>query len=42
MAYTLETTVGEILKDYKAVEILEKYAPGSRRTQCSVWRVGCP
>ena len=28
MAYTLDTTVGEILKDPKAVEILDKYAPG--------------
>ena len=28
MAYTLETKVGEILKDTKAVETLEKYAPG--------------
>lgn len=28
MAYTLDTKVGELLKDYKAVEILEKYAPG--------------
>ena len=28
MAYTLETTVGEILKDTKAVEVLERYVPG--------------
>ena len=28
MAYTMETTVGEILKDTHAVEILEKYVPG--------------
>ena len=28
MAYTLDTKVGEILKDTKAVETLEKYAPG--------------
>ncbi|MFT3894343.1 MAG: hypothetical protein QM730_22150 [Anaerolineales bacterium] len=28
MAYTLDTTVGEILKDTKAVEILEKHVPG--------------
>lgn len=28
MAYTLETTVGEILKDTNALEVLEKYAPG--------------
>lgn len=28
MAYTLETKVGEILKDTHAVEILEKHAPG--------------
>lgn len=27
MAYTLDTTVGEILDDTNAVEILEKYAP---------------
>lgn len=28
MAYTLETKVGEILKDTHAVEILEKHVPG--------------
>jgi hypothetical protein len=28
MAYTLNTKVGEILKDTRAVEILERYAPG--------------
>lgn len=28
MAYTLDTTVGEILKDAHAVQILEQYAPG--------------
>lgn len=28
MAYTLDTTVGEILKDTRAVEILERHAPG--------------
>jgi hypothetical protein len=28
MPYSLDTTVGVLLKDYKAVEILEKYAPG--------------
>lgn len=28
MAYTLDTTVGEILEDTNAVEVLEKYAPG--------------
>ena len=28
MAYTMETTVGEILEDTNAVEILEKYVPG--------------
>lgn len=28
MAYTLETKVGEILDDTRAVEILERYAPG--------------
>jgi hypothetical protein len=28
MAYTLETKVGELLKDSKAVEVLERYAPG--------------
>jgi hypothetical protein len=28
MAYTLDTKVGEILKDAKAVEVLEKHAPG--------------
>ena len=28
MAYTLETKVGEILKDKHAVEIFERHAPG--------------
>jgi hypothetical protein len=28
MAYTLDTKVGEILKDMRAVEILERHAPG--------------
>jgi hypothetical protein len=28
MAYTLDTKVGDILKDTRAVEILEKYVPG--------------
>ena len=28
MAYTLDTKVGEILKDTKAVEVFERYAPG--------------
>jgi hypothetical protein len=28
MPYTLDTKVGEILKDTGAVEVLEKYAPG--------------
>ena len=28
MAYTLETKVGEILKDKEAVKIFERYAPG--------------
>ena len=28
MAYTMDTKVGEILKDTGAVEILERYAPG--------------
>ena len=28
MAYTLDTKVGEILKDSSAVKILEKHAPG--------------
>jgi hypothetical protein len=28
MPYTLDTTVGDILKDTKAVETLEKYVPG--------------
>lgn len=31
MAYTLDTKVGEILKDTHAVEILERYAPGVSR-----------
>jgi hypothetical protein len=29
MAYTLDTKVGEILKDTRAVEVLERYAPGA-------------
>lgn len=28
MAYTLDTKVGDILKDTRAVEVLERYAPG--------------
>ena len=28
MAYTLDTKVGDILKDTHAVEILDKYVPG--------------
>lgn len=28
MAFTLESKVGALLKDSKAVEILEKYVPG--------------
>ena len=28
MAYTLDTKVGELLKDTHAVEILEKHVPG--------------
>jgi hypothetical protein len=28
MAYTLDTKVGELLKDSKAVKVFEKYAPG--------------
>jgi hypothetical protein len=28
MAYTLDTKVGDILKDTHAIEILEKHAPG--------------
>ena len=28
MAYTLDTKVGDILKDTKAVEILERHVPG--------------
>jgi hypothetical protein len=28
MAYTLDTTVGEILKDTHAVEILDRHVPG--------------
>jgi hypothetical protein len=29
MAYTLDTTVGELLKDAHAVEMLEQYVPGA-------------
>ena len=28
MAYTMDTTVGELLKDSHAVEVLEKHVPG--------------
>lgn len=28
MAYTLDTTVGEILRDTHAVEVLERHVPG--------------
>ena len=28
MAYTLDTNIGEILKDKKAMEVLERYVPG--------------
>ena len=28
MAYTVDTTVGELLKDTHAVEVLERYVPG--------------
>ena len=28
MAYTLDTKIGDILKDPGAVKVLEKYAPG--------------
>ncbi|MFT3890011.1 MAG: hypothetical protein QM730_00115 [Anaerolineales bacterium] len=28
MAYTMDTKVGEILKDTHAVDVLEKYVPG--------------
>lgn len=28
MAYTMDTKVGDILKDVGAVKVLEKYAPG--------------
>ena len=28
MAYTLDTKVGELLKDPEAVKIIERYAPG--------------
>jgi hypothetical protein len=31
MAYTLETTVGEILKDTNAIEILDKHVPGASK-----------
>ena len=29
MAYTLDTTVGELMKDAHAVEMLEQYMPGA-------------
>ena len=28
MAYTLDTKVGELLKDTRAMEVLERYVPG--------------
>ena len=31
MAYTLDTKVGELLKDAGAVKVFEKYAPGVSR-----------
>lgn len=31
MAYTVQTTVGELLRDKIAVEVLEKYATGISR-----------
>lgn len=31
MPYTLDTKVGDILKDTRAVDVLEKYAPGVSR-----------
>ena len=38
MAYTLDTKVGEILKDTRAVETLEKYAPGSPKILYLAWQ----
>jgi hypothetical protein len=31
MAYTLETTVGEILKDTNAMDVLDKHVPGASK-----------
>jgi hypothetical protein len=31
MAYTLETTVGEILKDTIALDVLDKHVPGASK-----------
>lgn len=31
MAYTLETTVGEILKDTNALDVLDKHVPGASK-----------
>jgi hypothetical protein len=31
MAYTLDTKVGELLKDPEALEIIERYSPGISR-----------
>jgi hypothetical protein len=28
MAYSLDTTVGELLKDTRAIEVLERHVPG--------------
>ena len=32
MAYTLDTKVGELLKDTRAMEVLERYVPGISKT----------
>jgi hypothetical protein len=31
MAYTLDTTVGEILKDTNALDVLDKHVPGASK-----------
>jgi hypothetical protein len=40
MAYTLATKVGELLKDPKAVETLEKYVPGITKNPMIIFAKG--
>lgn len=40
MAYTLDSKVGELLKDPNAVKIIEKYAPGVSKNPMIVFAKG--